>query len=252
MNLKEELTELINKCVIESESKNLYRNPLVGFSSADDPMYKQLKEIIGPHHLNPQDILPDAKTVVSFFIPFSKEIVSSNRKGEYTSIEWAKSYIEANALINYISQKMIEYLKGKGISADTVSATHTFDKETLKSGWSHRSAAYISGLGKFGVNRMLITPEGCAGRFGSVIISQEIQPTNRIEEEFCIYYKNGGCLECINACPVNALHIDDFDRFKCYERLLLNANQFTDIGLCDVCGKCVTACPYAINKIRLE
>jgi len=246
LSLRKELTDLVVKSVNESERKDLFREPLVGFSSADNPLYRQLKEIIGPEHLYPQDILPEAKTVVSFFIPFSEKVVVSNRKQEAVSREWAESYVEANKLINEISSKMIEYLEDRGISAATVKATYNYDEKTLKCGWSHRSAAYIAGLGKFGVNRMLITRVGCAGRYGSVVIAQEIAPDKRTDEEFCVYHKKGKCLNCIKACPVGALDIDGFDKFKCHDRLKENAKLFTGPGRCDVCGKCVVAGPCAI------
>ncbi|HAF17441.1 MAG: epoxyqueuosine reductase [Thermacetogeniaceae bacterium] len=253
MSIKTELIDMVVKSVNESERKDLFREPLVGFSSADNPLYRQLKEIIGPEHLYPQDILPEAKTVVSFFIPFSEKVVVSNRKQEAVSREWAESYVEANKLINEISSKMIEYLEDRGISAATVKATYNYDEKTLKCGWSHRSAAYIAGLGKFGVNRMLITRVGCAGRYGSVVIAQEIapdkrtdEPDKRTDEEFCVYHKKGKCLNCIKACPVGALDIDGFDKFKCHDRLKENAKLFTGPGRCDVCGKCVVAGPCAI------
>lgn len=246
MNLREDLVKLIKKSVSESEYEEFFREPLVGFSHADDPLYKELKKIIGPQHLYPQDILPEAKTVVSFFIPFSKKVVLSNRNKNSVSHQWAQSYIKANILINQISEKIIQYLENKEVKAATIKATHTYDEKTLESGWSHRSAAYIAALGKFGVNRMLITPVGCAGRYGTVIISHEITSDTRSDEEFCTYYKNGRCLVCINACPVKALEINGFHKFKCHARLIENAKEFTDIGLCDVCGKCVVAGPCAI------
>ncbi|SHI57971.1 epoxyqueuosine reductase [Lutispora thermophila] len=246
MNIKDELIELIKKSVAESEERDFYRQPLIGFSSANDPLFKNIKNNAGLQHLYPQDILPEAKTVVSFFIPFSESVVSSNRVGDTVSIEWAESYVKTNKLINDISENMIDFLVQFGIKAATVKATHNFDEKTLTSGWSHRSAAYVAGLGKFGVNRMLITKAGSAGRYGTVIMSQEIFPDERTEEEYCLYYKNGSCLKCVKACPVDALSIDGFNRFQCYNRLLDISQQFTDIGLCDVCGKCVVSCPVAI------
>lgn len=251
MSLKEELTEYIVRSVAESEDREFFRKPLVGFSAADDPLYMQLKEIVGPEHLSPQDILPGAKTVLSFFIPFSKKVIVSNRKQQSVSTLWAESYVKANALIGEISERLISYLEDKGIPAATVKATHNFDEKTLKSGWSHRSAAYIAGLGKFGVNRMLITKVGSAGRYGTVFISRQIPADTRPEEEYCIYYRKGGCLVCVNSCPVNALDLHSFDKFKCYDQLLKNSQHFTALGYCDVCGKCAAAGPCAfIDKER--
>jgi len=249
LNLREDLTNLVRKYVSQSAEKEFYRKPLVGFSSAEDPLFKNIKSNVGPEHLYPQDILPEAKTVISFFIPFSESVVSSNQADEAVSVEWAESYVKTNALINHISEKMVEYLDNIGIKAATIKATHNYDEKTLRSGWSHRSAAYVAGLGKFGVNRMLITKAGSAGRYGTVIMSQKISPDERPENEYCLYNKNGSCLKCVEACPVDALNTDGFDRFKCHEHLIDISKQFTHIGLCDVCGKCVVSCPLAIiNK----
>lgn len=246
MSLREEIVELVSASVSKSKRRDLFRQPLVGFSAANDAYYKQLKQIIGPEHLQPQDILPGAKTVVSFFIPFSEKVVLSNREQDLPSFAWAESYVEANMLINQISQEMICFLQNKEIRAATVKATHTYDESTLLASWSHKSAAYIGGVGTFGVNRLLITPVGCAGRYGTVIIDQEIAPDTRPEAQYCVYYQNGSCLDCVTACPVNALGVNNFDKFKCHARLLKNSKQFTEIGRCDVCGKCVVAGPCAI------
>ena len=248
MSLKEEIIEFIEKMVLELESKGFFRKPIVGFSSAKNPLYEQLKDIVGPEHLHPKDILPNAQSVVSFFIPFSESVVKSNKENIYASRDWGKSYIEGNKLINQISEKLIEYLANKNIDASTIKATHNFDEKTLRSAWSHRSAAYIANMGKFGINRMIITKEGCAGRFGTVVISAEI-PIEKEESniEYCLYYKNGSCLKCIESCPQDALSIDGFDRFKCYDQVLKNAEELSEIGFCDVCGKCVVSCPFAIK-----
>lgn len=251
MSLRKEIVELVTTSVANSNRADLFRQPLVGFSAADDAYYKQLKQIIGPEHLYPQDILPKAKTVVSFFVPFSEPVVLSNRGQETPSLAWAQGYIEANKLINQISEEIIDLLQAKGFGAATVKATHTYDESILKASWSHRSAAYIAGLGKFGVNRMLITRVGCAGRYGTVIIDQEIAPDARSEKEHCVYYEDGSCLDCIAACPVNALGVDSFQRFECHARLMENSQEFMGMGKCDVCGKCVVAGPCAIMNAGL-
>lgn len=247
MSLKEEIRSFIERMVLESERKDLFRKPLVGFSSADNSLYTDLKDIVNPDHLHPKDILPKAQTVISFFVPFSETVVDSNKKGPAVSYQWAESYVEANKLINQISADLVDYLKKKKIDAATIKATHNFDEKTLKSAWSHRSGAYIVNMGKFGLNRMIITRAGCAGRFGTVIISANIPADNEESTEFCLYYKNGSCQKCVKSCPQNALHPDkEFDRFKCYDLLLKNADEFSHMGLCDVCGKCVVSCPFAL------
>lgn len=239
MNIKDEIRRLISDMVMHSGHEKLFREPLVGFASADDPLFLELKKIVDEKHLLPFDLLPDAKTVVSFFIPFTEAVVDSNRENADTSREWAEAYVSGNKLINDIALMLKEELKKKDIKCESVKATHNYDTETLKSAWSHRSAAFIAGLGRFGLNRMLITSVGGAGRYGSVVISEEISPDARPSNEPCSYFDNKGCKYCVVSCPTNALTLDGFDKHKCHDFLIENSKMFTDIGLCDVCGKCV-------------
>ncbi len=95
---KEEIIEVMRDFVA-TDSRNaipdiddykIYEEPLVGFAAADDPMYEELRAetIIGPHHKLPTDWLDGAKSVISYFLPFSKEIVESNKVEGPPSEEW--------------------------------------------------------------------------------------------------------------------------------------------------------------------
>ena len=59
----------------------LFDTPLTGFAAADDALFKRFTqpEIIGENYLTPAEWLPSAKTVISFFLPFSEKVRSSNR-----------------------------------------------------------------------------------------------------------------------------------------------------------------------------
>jgi hypothetical protein len=54
-------------------------SPLVGFASALDPLYLELKrpDIIGTHHWMPRDWVENARTVIAFFLPFTREVVEN-------------------------------------------------------------------------------------------------------------------------------------------------------------------------------
>ena len=60
---------------------DLYDLPLIGFADAGDELFRKYKqpEIIGTNFLTPVEWLPAANTVVSFFLPFTEEVRSSNR-----------------------------------------------------------------------------------------------------------------------------------------------------------------------------
>ena len=191
--------------------------------------------------------MPSCKTVVSFFVPFTKKVVESNRYDKEVSYIWAKTYYECNKMINNLTGELVEYLKDFNATAATVQATHGFDEQLLKGQWSHKSAAYIAGLGELGVHSLLITEKGCAGRLGTVFLDIDIEASKKqiSEKSPCLYYLNGSCLECVDNCPTNALSIDDLNRALCYEKCLLADNIYTDLGPCDSCGKCsIGPCAY--------
>jgi epoxyqueuosine reductase len=120
----------------------------------------------------------------------------------------------------------------------TQPATHNFNEQDLTAPWSNKSVGFIAGLGTFGINHMLITPYGCAGRVGSTVISAEIPPTPRPTLENCLYIRDSKCQFCVNNCPTGALTLQCLDKHKCYAHLLEVDKRFPDLGLCDICGKC--------------
>ncbi|UQZ89749.1 (Fe-S)-binding protein [Deltaproteobacteria bacterium Smac51] len=242
------IEDLITRAVADAAAPHFFRKPLIGFSSADDPLFDEIVRQVGSHHLKPRDILPEAATVISFFIPFTKTLVASNKGDGPVSDDWGNSYVQGNEIINGVNQRLSEYLESQGLKCGFVPATHTFDAKTLKAGWSHRSAAAVAGLGGFGLNRMLMGPGGCAGRYGTAFTSARLQPSRPLAELQCLYLKNKKCAACVKACPVGALTEDGFDRHKCYQRLLENDKLLSADGrLRDVCGKCVAACPLAVK-----
>ena len=247
-NLARTIENKIGSIVENAPTVTRYRKPLVGFASAKDPLFTEMKEIIGPHHLHPLEMLPEGKTVISFFLPFAKEIVKAQRAQTQVAREWAVAYIETNELIAEISSALIKELTAQNFKAVTQKATHNFNPTDLTAAWSHKSAAYVAGLGTFGLHHMLITPSGCSGRTGSVVTSAEIPASPRPSGEFCLYYKTGKCSFCVDHCPTAALTEHGLDKQKCYRQLLEVDASFPDLGLCDVCGKCAVG-PCALTSL---
>ena len=227
--------------------------PLLGFAAADDPLFEQLKTAVSPTHAVPKDLLKNAGTVVSFFLPFPKSVSFTNTKERLSSHEWAVSYIETNELIKRLSLHLAELFAAADEEVVSIPATHNWIKETLISNWSHRHVAFIAGLGQFGLNNMLITDKGCSGRVGSLITSAVIEPDARPEVEACLYKYDGSCKKCVSKCVNEALFEDSFDRFKCYDQLLENVEEHKSVGYADVCGKCLAAVPCShINPVKMK
>ena len=249
LNLANIVINSVNFQVDHAKTQTQYRKPLIGFASVNDPLFKQMKEIIGPHHLHPTELLPDAQTVIAFFLPFAETVIEANRKGSQIAREWAIAYIETNELIATISSELEKELAVHGINVATQPATHNFNEQDLTASWSNKSMAYVAGLGTFGINHLLITPAGCGGRFGSMVISAKITPSSRPTVENCLYLRDAKCQFCVKNCPTGALTLQGLDKQTCYAHLLEVDKQFPDLGLCDICGKCaVGPCAYYNNR----
>lgn len=246
--MKNKIIQLIEQYVKDYTAKTRWREPIVKFASADDEMFIKLKDIISPTHAVPKDFMKDAQTVISYFIPFEKSVVYSNIDGEYSSSQWALAYVETNQLILNLNKYIKKELEKLRYESTIIPATHNFNKNSLISDWSHRHVGYIAGLGKFGLNNMLITEKGCCGRIGSIVTNIKIEPTQRNNEENCLYKSRGICKKCVQRCVNNALRVDSYDRHRCYEILLKNAELHSNLGLTDVCGKCCVDLPCSFTN----
>lgn len=239
------------RCFNEKDpSGGKWREPCFAYASANDPMFQELKTVIGEHHKLPQDVMEDGKTVLTYFIPLEKKIVDSNISGYFASEEWARAYLETIDLIRAINSGLEHLFKLHGWKLELTADNRSWDPETMKCNWSHRHAAYIAGLGTWGVNRGLITEKGLSGRIGTLVTDAYVEPTRRPEIEACLYKRNGSCKLCVDACPVSALGVPDkYKNWDCKAVTDENAVHHESIGFADVCGKCMCGMPCSIIKI---
>lgn len=217
--------------------------PLVGFASASDPLFERFPQAVSPTHALPGDLLPDARTVIVWFVPFERSVALSNIPGTTASREWATAYVETNVLLAAIGARIVELFDSRGFAAFSPPPTHRFDRTRLVSDWSHRHAAVAAGLGAFGHHNMLITAAGCCGRLGSLVTTLEVEPDVRDGAEACLHRSGASCLRCVRRCVNDALHEDGFDRFRCYAMCLANGEVHSSLGTADVCGKCLVGVP---------
>ena len=227
--------------------------PLVAFADAADPLFLKLKDAVSPSHALPHELLDVARSVIVYFLPFSPEISRSNKEGRFASREWALAYIETNQLIMDINQHMGHVLEKQGFRTSLLPPTHNFDTQKLISDWSHRHVAYIAGLGKFGLHKLLITEKGCCGRLGSLVTTAPFKAGTRSDNEFCLFYAKGVCQLCVKRCVTGALTTEGFDRHACYQLLLDNVERYKASGYADVCGKCISMAPCSfLNPVKKE
>lgn len=112
--------------------------------------------------------------------------------------------------------------------------------------FSHRHAAVRAGLGEFGLNNLVITPEyGPRVRFASVLTAAPLEPSPLLAEKTCLGVK---CSLCLKHCgpegvltPAPAAHND---------QVWIDMVGRTDKEMCLTCsqrtsckGQCQRACP---------
>ena len=148
MSLESGVEKIIEDKVKALGRPDLFRPPLVAFSAADDERFQELKHLIGDWHLTPKELFPEAKSVISYFVPFTKEVVMNPRKMKDGSALWSEAYQEINAYFDVINEAIKSHLESEGYLVMTIKSTHTYDPKDLKATWSHRSAAVIAGLAK--------------------------------------------------------------------------------------------------------
>ena len=246
--------------VVQAEPQRLghegwWKTPLVTAAPVD-ARFDRLPAIAAPDHLHPRDLLPTARSVVVFFIPFRNRLPRANREGERPCRDWGRAYVDTNLLIGRVSAEIAQRLEDGGHRCGLTPATANFSEETLTARWSHKHLGFLTGIGRFGTHCMLITPAGCAGRLGSLVTEAALGDHPLIETaEACLLKAGRRCGRCIRACPVAALDPATFHRRRCWERLLENRavlTEFADLPLdTQVCGKCaaVMPCSYA-NPVR--
>ena len=248
VSTEEKVAGLVKDMVKLHGRDDLFREPIVGFSKASDERYEMLKTMVGPWVKSPVDLLEQAESVISYFVPFTKEVADSPNHAEPVSPLWGEAYENINAYFEVIGDAVVELLDKLNFVSMKIKATHTYDPVILQSLWSHRSAAVIAGVASFGANRMAITEKGSAGRFCTVLTSANLKSDKPPVENMCLYNKDGSCGLCFKACPTGALTPNGFEKFTCHDRLLINQHhirQVSSVKDADVCGKCLAVCPMA-------
>lgn len=248
-SMKETIQRLIDQFIDDYCRKQgwerIWQPVLVGIADAADPGFPELRKLVIEDHQLPQEALPSAKTVISYFLPFLPEITKSNIGDLLPSDPWAMAYQYTNQMVADLNLHLIHWVQEQGFEAANPNAAMLYEPY-LRSRWSQSHVARIAGLGSFGVNNMLLTEKGCCGRSYSIVTSMPLPVDKPCQEEYCLYKKNGSCLLCVQRCPIGALTTEGFDRVKCHHHLESNG-QKTFNGA-TVCGKCVAGMPCSFKR----
>jgi len=232
---------------INESGLDIYETPIFAFGAVDDDLYNNYKsvDVIGSHFMSPTEWLPDAKTVISFFLPYTDRIKTANAvDNKWPADEWLYGRYEGQQLLKSLLEHLEKVISDAGFKSLAPSNDPRFKtgnadgsiKNTCN--WSERHVAYACGLGTFGLSKGIITKKGMAGRFGSILT--ELDLPKDIREYSNIYEYCTMCGLCINRCPANAISQVGKESALCADFL----NEVWEkhnprYG----CGKCQTAVP---------
>ncbi len=241
-----------------------FDEPLIGYASADDPLFMDYKRVIGPFHQTPQEVMEarfgkDARaaTVICWILPITQSTRRSNRSETlYPSRAWALTRNFRDEFAFALQRDVVAWLTERGhpalapilepgfrVSADTPVG--------LASTWSERHAAYAAGLGSFGLSDALITPRGIAQYCGSVLTDLTLPVTPRLYPHpyyNCLHHRGKRCGVCISRCPAGAISSQGHDKEKCRRQVYETAVA----AVAETFGVTYTGCGLCLTKVPCE
>ncbi len=259
--------------------EKMWSKPLVGFATANDPIFKRFKasNACGPGHWLPEEIFGkafsntsaklDELTVVSWVLPQTEETKYSLRQEkEMPSERWSHSRILGEKVNEKLREYMADTLTSMGY--ETVAPVsfpewiRLDSKERVyTSTWSERHIAYACSLGTFGLDDALITPLGKAMRLGSIVVKAQLKPDERPYTDmhaYCLHFAKGKCNACISRCPANASGTQGHDKIKCrayvhnatpeYIKEHYNLVGYS-CGFCQTKGPCENGIPPSLRPM---
>jgi len=216
--------------------------PLVGFAAADrwnDPPFEPWV----PEAFRPERIFPGTKTVIVIGFPVSLPVIDTA-----PSIWYHELYRTINAGLDSCGYRLATFLTEKGypsvpIPRDGYGSIGIL-KERPVAFFSHRHAAYCAGLGNFGVNNMLLTPEyGPRVRFASVLTTAELPADPVLEDPLCVR-----CMRCVRICPVHAVSEENYPQGRTDKTACATRSEELFKRSLSPCGCCIKVCPVGKDR----
>ena len=204
-----------------------------------------------PEDRRPRVYLEDARSIISIGYKLNYAPIQ-NLPASRSAYMLEHDY--ANRHLDETSQKIARFLEERGFDAIGFDSGAGFYHEAGKTperfagDFSHKHAAVACGLGKFGLNNLVLSPRwGPRIRLATVITNAKLGYDRPLEKNTCLTPE---CEECVKICPVHALdgwkgRYDPgkgwvIDKRKCYDYIFTTLKG-------QRCGLCIKACPVGLK-----
>lgn len=279
---------------------------LVGVASIDrfEPLPPLYDAAPRGHH--PRDFLPTARSVISIAMPILNPVLDAPAALADVEMEMIPEHVKYpfleqvynrvghvvhDTMLELIGQVVGQQLLAYGYQAMIFPTTglhpHVDDLSDIEiwegpprgvatshspfrytfGPFSHRHAATRAGLGEFGYNNVVLTPQfGPRQRFNSIVTDADLVPDPLIDEPICLRDK---CQLCLKACIMSCITLRDDTDVVDYRsvknddrrRIFIDTPAKTDPTLCrrrrdgrpdsPVRGDCLRVCPIPTMPKRL-
>lgn len=250
--------------------------PHVAIAQGDDPLFLLNKEMIGSFLWTPEEAyalaFPDTPApaselrVISYVLPQTPETRAEQRlERTMPSEHWARSRFHGEEFNCNLRLHLAETLTLAGYPSVAPERLPGFAYQQSKryglaSNWSERHAAFVAGLGTFGLSDAMITRWGKAVRLGSVVSRIKLPVTKRDygddHHAWCLWYAKGTCGACAKQCPADAITTTGgHDKQNCFTYIRETTTPYatrtygtgaTPCGLCQVKIPCEAQVPPAL------
>ena len=233
----------------------MHREDKATVSAAEN--FEAIRRVAGVEGIDLVSSAPVTDALRETFHPSTKAVASGLRYAVVIGIRLSEPVLETvvtaptwtyyhhyrtvNFALDQAARKVASECMRRGARAFPVPASQILDWERLKGHLSHREAGAVVGLGWQGRNNLLVNPEfGSQVRYTTILTDLELpsyRPYSDEELAGC-----GDCYDCIDGCPVGAIHDDplDFELDRCTAQL----RRFSKSERLNtmICGLCIRAC----------
>lgn len=198
-----------------------------------------------PRDFRPRSIYPEARSVIVIGLPVDLPILETT-----PSIYYHELYKTVNTLLDHSAYRIARFLDQEGhpslyVPRDGYGSISILTT-TPFAFFSHRHAAFLAGLGSFGVNNMLLTPEyGPRVRFTSIFTTAELPPDEVMGEQLCVR-----CMRCVRSCPARVLSERDYPEGLARKEDCAAYNDQLFEKHISPCGVCIKVCPVGKDRRR--